>query len=422
MSPHLVRQTAEALATVGPAVEQVRNGPMDSDSWEADRRTVQAPQRLALTRLTQLLDVLKEDEKDDQAGGKQQPGQPRPGGGAGGGDGLPALAQLKLLRALQAEVNERTAAFAGAHPDLSKLTPAEQVELDAMPHGPGRPRGAAGRVDSGGGEAMTTRMSIGLALVALLSCVSAATADDPPDRLEKKPQPAEQKPAPPPMKPEEKPTDDKDPPKDDSAEEAAKLREKIKEQMQAAEKKLKERDTGKDTRQLQDDALRDIDKLIDLARQPPPPPPPQQQPMDGSPPPMGGDQQPQGGKPQPQPGTQQRPQSGQARRERREQRRQQMEQQARGGGSRQQSQPGGKRAGPQAQSTPAQIGMNGPAARQPDQLGDVVKDIWGHLPETLRQEVDHYYRDRFMPRYQDLLREYYQRLAERDRGRMEDRK
>jgi hypothetical protein len=50
-------------------------------------------------------------------------------------------------------------------------------------------------------------------------------------------------------------------------------------------------------------------------------------------------------------------------------------------------------------------------------MADVAKDIWGHLPETLRQEVDHYYRDRFMPRYRDLLQEYYSRLAERDRAR-----
>jgi hypothetical protein len=54
-------------------------------------------------------------------------------------------------------------------------------------------------------------------------------------------------------------------------------------------------------------------------------------------------------------------------------------------------------------------------------MSDVVKDIWGHLPETLRQEVDHYYRDQFMPRYRDLLQQYYSRLAERERTRGGDR-
>jgi hypothetical protein len=246
-------------------------------------------------------------------------------------------------------------------------------------------------------------------------CVSPIRADEPPpDRLEKKPAPAEPK-RPEPPKPGDKVDEDKDKPKDTPAEDAEKLREKIAEDMQSAEKKLKDRDPGRDTRAMQDRALRNIDKLIDLARNPPPPPP-QQPPMDGSPPPMGGDRQPQGGKPQ--------PQSGQSRREKREQRRKQMEQQARGGGPQPLPQPGPKDAagGAQLGNSTGQPGMAGPnPARQPDQLSDVVKDFWGHLPETLRQEVDHYYRDRFMPRYRDLLQEYYGRIAERDRTRREDR-
>lgn len=45
-------------------------------------------------------------------------------------------------------------------------------------------------------------------------------------------------------------------------------------------------------------------------------------------------------------------------------------------------------------------------------MSDVVKDIWGHLPETMRQEVDHYYKDQFMPRYRELLQQYYSKLSE----------
>jgi hypothetical protein len=132
---HLVRQAAEALAGVEPAVEKVRNGLMDGESLADDRRTVQDPQRLALKRLTQLMDVLKDDEKDAKAGGGQ-PGQPGDAGsatgGGGAGDGIPPLAQLKLLRTLQAEINDRTGAFDKAHPDRSKLTEPEQGELDAL--------------------------------------------------------------------------------------------------------------------------------------------------------------------------------------------------------------------------------------------------------------------------------------------------
>jgi hypothetical protein len=257
-----------------------------------------------------------------------------------------------------------------------------------------------------------------LPLITLMLGISVSRADEPPpDRLEKKPAPAEPKPPDPP-KAGDKVDKEKDKPKDAPAEDAETLREKITEDMQSAEKKLKDRDPGRDTRDMQDRALRNIDKLIDLARNPPPPPP-QPPPMGGSPPPMGGGQQPQGGKLQPQAG-------GQSRREKREQRRQQMEQQARGGGqqARPQPQAGGKDGGrAQLGDSTGQAGTPGPrSARQPDQLSDVVKDFWGHLPETLRQEVDHYYRDRFMPRYRDLLQEYYGRIAERDRGRREDQK
>ena len=56
------------------------------------------------------------------------------GGGGGGGEdrgdnGLPPLAQLKLLRAMQDDVNKRTAAFTKTHPDLDKLTEKEKTEL-----------------------------------------------------------------------------------------------------------------------------------------------------------------------------------------------------------------------------------------------------------------------------------------------------
>jgi hypothetical protein len=251
---------------------------------------------------------------------------------------------------------------------------------------------------------------------ALALAASAGRADEPPpDRLEKRPSPAEPK-RPDPPKPGDTVDENKDKPKDAPAEDAEKLREKIAEDMQSAERKLKDRDPGRDTRDLQDRALRNIDKLIDLARNPPPPPP-QQPPMDGGPPPMGGDQKQQEGKPQ--------PQSAQSRREKRDQRRKQMEQQARGGGQQPRQQPGPKEGGggQQLGDGKGQPGMAGPnSTRQPEQLSDVVKDFWGHLPETLRQEVDHYYRDRFMPHYRDLLREYYGRIAERDGMRREDRK
>jgi len=58
-----------------------------------------------------------------------------------------------------------------------------------------------------------------------------------------------------------------------------------------------------------------------------------------------------------------------------------------------------------------------PPVDQANRLADLSKGVWGHLPETMRQELDLYYRDRFMPRYSDLLREYYSSIADGERRR-----
>lgn len=42
---------------------------------------------------------------------------------------------------------------------------------------------------------------------------------------------------------------------------------------------------------------------------------------------------------------------------------------------------------------------------------EVVKDVWGHLPDTLRKQVTQYYKEQFMPKYSDLLKQYYSSLA-----------
>ena len=56
-----------------------------------------------------------------------------------------------------------------------------------------------------------------------------------------------------------------------------------------------------------------------------------------------------------------------------------------------------------------------PRKGSPESLADFAKDFWGQLPDTMRQEVDHYFREQFMPRYRDLLQQYYLRLAETER-------
>jgi hypothetical protein len=43
---------------------------------------------------------------------------------------------------------------------------------------------------------------------------------------------------------------------------------------------------------------------------------------------------------------------------------------------------------------------------------DLNQDEWGKLPAKMRQLMDVYSKERFMPRYDDLLRQYYRTIAE----------
>ena len=73
--------------------------------------------------------------KSDDAGLRSSGGGPgrrigRVGGDAGGqDDSVPPLAQLKVLRTMQKEVNDRTAAFQKDHPDATKFGDKEKAEM-----------------------------------------------------------------------------------------------------------------------------------------------------------------------------------------------------------------------------------------------------------------------------------------------------
>jgi hypothetical protein len=48
-------------------------------------------------------------------------------------------------------------------------------------------------------------------------------------------------------------------------------------------------------------------------------------------------------------------------------------------------------------------------------LAEVYKDIWGHLPEALRNEMNAYSREEFMDKYKDQLKQFYATIAEKGR-------
>src|SRR5262249_23714637 len=91
-------------------------------------------QKEASDRLQHLIEALLPELEP-----RLEPKEGDGGGGGGGGqaqkgglkaqDGIPPVAQLKVLKAEQLAINARTKAFAEQHPDFSKLTPQERAEI-----------------------------------------------------------------------------------------------------------------------------------------------------------------------------------------------------------------------------------------------------------------------------------------------------
>jgi hypothetical protein len=127
-------QSAEAMRQAAERTVQYRERVQENPDQTAPDRNIVQLQRKALRRFDQLLDALKTDRGLGPAPAANS------GGGEGGGtqaggapaDGIPQLAQFKVLRSMQEEVNERTAAFGRRHPDLDKLTPAQLAELQTI--------------------------------------------------------------------------------------------------------------------------------------------------------------------------------------------------------------------------------------------------------------------------------------------------
>lgn len=138
----LAAQAAAAMERAARVAVERRDDAATADRFDPETEKVSderlnRPLQLALRRLDQILDTLKDDPKDKaaaQGGGGDGAGGGGGGGegGGGGGPGIPPLAQLKALRAMQAEVTERTAGFAKAHPDPAKLTADQQEELKEL--------------------------------------------------------------------------------------------------------------------------------------------------------------------------------------------------------------------------------------------------------------------------------------------------
>ncbi|HTN74239.1 MAG TPA: hypothetical protein VL096_03295, partial [Pirellulaceae bacterium] len=100
-----------------------------------------------------------------------------------------------------------------------------------------------------------------------------------------------------------------------------------------------------------------------------------------------------------------------------------------------QCQPGAKSSSPSSQSQGGQKPMPGsepgeasnkPATDSTDELrksgeakvaeaaamDQLVKEVWGHLPEKVRSQMQNVGVEQFLPKYEKLIEDYYKRLAE----------
>ncbi len=112
-----LRRAGESMST---AAERLQSLKTDQETQKAVRS--------AAHRLDQLIDSLKADNAKQGGGGQGGGG----GGGGGGGDGIPATAQLKMLKTLQQEINERTEALDELRRRNQKLTPEQTREADRL--------------------------------------------------------------------------------------------------------------------------------------------------------------------------------------------------------------------------------------------------------------------------------------------------
>jgi hypothetical protein len=236
----------------------------------------------------------------------------------------------------------------------------------------------------------------------------------------------EKKPA---AKEKDEPLDPEDGPMDEEEDDKEVL-ERIGRNMRSVEDKLGNRELGEPTSQQMRDIVKDIDALIRRKqRSQGGGGGAQQQPQGGA------EQQPQGGEQ----GKQNKQQQGgrsQARKQDSSQRgvtkagsRQRQQQGQQQGGRRMVRQRPGKQRGQQrqgmAQNNPqpeqGNTGNNpGAGSKSPESkknlTSDLYKDVWGHLPESLRAEMNAYSNPApFLPRYDDLIKKYYRNIAEQGR-------
>jgi hypothetical protein len=135
---------AERISAAKVFVEALKQAMtrMEEAAGLLDKRETAEPTALAMDtarrRVKQLIDALKPDRQPQrqQAQQKQEgeegEGEGEGGGGGGGGDGIPNIAQIKLLREMQLEINERTVTLEKLREKAGRLSELQTKEFTEL--------------------------------------------------------------------------------------------------------------------------------------------------------------------------------------------------------------------------------------------------------------------------------------------------
>jgi hypothetical protein len=134
-----VQRSADSMGLAGKRLEEMytsivnnRTPPLPEDLPDAEATRLQ---KESLRRLDQLLEAIKsETEALAKRAASQGPGGNDNGTGdaPSGDEGLPPLGQVKLLRAMQGEVNQAIVEFQKKNPNMDKLGEKEKAEYQAI--------------------------------------------------------------------------------------------------------------------------------------------------------------------------------------------------------------------------------------------------------------------------------------------------
>jgi hypothetical protein len=133
----LISKLGEGAPVFGLTLKRAAQGMEDASrrlqSLQTDEATLRA-EKIASSRFQQLVDSLKPDKAKPGERQQQQQGGDQAGAGQTprAGDGIPAAAQIKLLRAQQIELNEKTDYFDELLRRHKELNPEQTAELEQL--------------------------------------------------------------------------------------------------------------------------------------------------------------------------------------------------------------------------------------------------------------------------------------------------